>query len=61
MADLTEAERRTVLNGIGYALIVPDRLRPAIAEVLRRRGKFVPVLGQREVDDTAKINVVARI
>ncbi len=61
VTDLGEAERRLTPGGAGFVLIVPDRLRAAIAEVLRRRGRAVPVLAQREIDDTAKVAVVAKI
>ena len=53
--------RILILGGTGFVLIVPDRLRAAIAEMLRRRGRVVPVLAQREIDDTAKVAVVAKI
>lgn len=61
VTDLGEAERRLTLGGTGFVLVVPDRLRAAISEVLRRRGRVVPVLAQREIDDTAKVAVVAKI
>jgi flagellar biosynthesis component FlhA len=61
VTDLGEVERRLTLGGTGFVLVVPDRLRAAISEVLRRRGRVVPVLAQREIDDTAKVAVVAKI
>ena len=61
VTDLGEAERQIALGGTGFVLVVPDRLRAAIAEVLRRRGRVVPVIAQREIDDTAKVAVVAKI
>jgi flagellar biosynthesis protein FlhA len=45
----------------GLVLIVPDALRPFIAEIVRRQGRGTAVLAQGEIDDAIEVVVEGRI
>ena len=58
---LAEIEKNTAQAGQTFVVVAPERLRPQLAELLKRQRKFIPVLSQREIDDTVEVNVVGRL
>lgn len=60
---MSDIEGLTKKAGIpsNLVLVVPDRMRAQLADVIRRQGKSLPVLAQREIDETVRVNIVARL
>ena len=61
LTELADYERKFAATGEKFVLVVPDRLRPIIADSLRRQRRFVAVLAQRELEETVEFNIVGRI
>jgi flagellar biosynthesis protein FlhA len=61
LSGLAEIERQMAQMGQSFVVVAPERLRQHLADLLKRQRKFVPVLSQREIDDTVDVNVVGRL
>ena len=61
LSGLGEIERQMAQMGQSFVVVAPERLRQNLADLLKRQRKFVPVLSQREIDDTVDVNVVGRL
>jgi flagellar biosynthesis protein FlhA len=61
LSGLAEIERQMAQMGQSFVVVAPERLRQNLADLLKRQRKFVPVLSQREIDDTVDVNVVGRL
>ncbi len=61
LIDTVGQRERARTNPVAPALVVPDHLRPGIADLVRRQRLPTPVLSQSEIDEAVDLIIVERL